>query len=153
MAKIIKNLSNLNRVIKEMREADNLRVVVGAPDDLHDGNLTDGQLLAFHEYGTPTTPERPVLRSTMREERKNVVGRLAKDTNKVIKGSMSARKALARAGLYLEGKVKKKFGSSDLKPLAPATIEAKGSSKPLIDTGRLRASITSKVVDKSEVDE
>ena len=120
-AKIIKNLSNFNRVIGQMQDAGRLRVVVGAPGTPHGDGLTDGQLLAIHEYGNQWTPERSVLRSTLREERKAVLKQLAKDNRKVARGSMTVRQSLGRAGLYLEGQVKRKFGSSELAPLAPST--------------------------------
>ena len=51
------------------------------------------------------------------------------------------------AGAFLEGRIKEKIteGDPDWPPLRPETIKRKGSSKPLIDTGKLRASITHKV--------
>ncbi|AIY89894.1 phage virion morphogenesis protein [Geoglobus acetivorans] len=54
---------------------------------------------------------------------------------------------LIAAGSFLEGKVKEKItqGDPDWPPLKPETIRRKKSSKPLIDTGRLRDSITHKV--------
>lgn len=54
---------------------------------------------------------------------------------------------LKLAGAFLEGKVKEKITHSDPSwpPLRPETIKRKGSSRPLIDTGRLRDSITHKV--------
>lgn len=54
---------------------------------------------------------------------------------------------LRKAGAFLEGKIKELFTKtpSEWPPLKPETIRRKGSSKPLIDTGRLRNSITHKV--------
>lgn len=54
---------------------------------------------------------------------------------------------LRKAGAFLEGKIKEKITHSDPSwpPLKPETVKRKGSSKPLIDTGRLRNSITHKV--------
>ena len=54
---------------------------------------------------------------------------------------------LRLAGAFLEGKIKEKITLSDpdWPPLKPQTIKRKGSSKPLIDTGRLRNSIIHKV--------
>ncbi len=56
-------------------------------------------------------------------------------------------KALRLAGAYLEGKIKEKITNTDpdWPPLKPATIKRKGSSKPLIDTGKLRNSIVHNV--------
>jgi len=54
---------------------------------------------------------------------------------------------LRLAGVFLEGKIKETIqrGRSEWPPLKPATIKRKKSSKPLIDTGKLLNSITSKV--------
>jgi hypothetical protein len=52
------------------------------------------------------------------------------------------RPDLEKIGLWVVNKVKAKFGSDDLVPNSEATIKAKGSDKPLIDTGQLRNSIT-----------
>ena len=56
---------------------------------------------------------------------------------------------LRKAGAFLEGAIKQKIteGDPSWPPLKPETIKRKGSSKPLIDTGKLRASITHKVED------
>lgn len=54
---------------------------------------------------------------------------------------------LRLAGAFLEWKIKEKITHSDPEwpPLKPETIKRKRSSKPLIDTGRLRNSITHKI--------
>ena len=54
---------------------------------------------------------------------------------------------LRLAGRFLEGKIKELFikTPSEWPSLKPETIKRKGSSKPLIDTGRLSNSITHKV--------
>jgi|Deesub1362B_J571_1020462.scaffolds.fasta_scaffold00499_29 phage gpG-like protein len=54
---------------------------------------------------------------------------------------------LRKAGAFLEGAVKEKItqGDPSWPPLRPETVKRKGSSKPLIDTGKLRTSITHKV--------
>ena len=44
-----------------------------------------------------------------------------------------------------EGDMKKTIGRGKFKPNSPKTIKRKGSAQPLIDTGRMRASISHKV--------
>lgn len=55
--------------------------------------------------------------------------------------------ALSRGGAYLEGAIKYTIteGRGEWPELLPKTIARKGSSHPLIDTGKLRASITHKL--------
>jgi len=50
-------------------------------------------------------------------------------------------------GAFLEGQIKQTItrGRAEWPPLSPETIKRKGSSKPLIDTGKLRNSVTHKV--------
>lgn len=147
-------------VKKRMLSANDRVVVVGAPNSPSEADgLTQGQLMMIHEFGAPDAgiPERPILRSTLRAEAAGATKRLAKDVKAVIRGNMTGEKALQRVGLYLEGRVKNNFGKDTYGgtsvPLLPETIKRKGSSAALIDTGSLRASITSKVVKRGELDE
>jgi len=54
---------------------------------------------------------------------------------------------LRKAGAFLEGAIKQTIteGRSEWPPLSPATIAKKKSSRPLVDTGKLRDSVTHKV--------
>lgn len=76
---------------------------------------------------------------------------MIKDVNKIpnLLNSLEKEKEeiLKKAGAFLEGAIKETItkGRSEWPPLKPETIKRKGSSKPLIDTGKLRASITHKV--------
>lgn len=57
--------------------------------------------------------------------------------------NLDARRIMARVGNEAEGAIKQYI--TDLKdpPNSPVTIAKKGSSNPLIDTGNMRASVTS----------
>ena len=61
-------------------------------------------------------------------------------------GKVSPFDGLSKLGVSYEGEMKKTFLVGQFIPNKPATIKRKGSSRPLIDTGHLRQSITSKVV-------
>lgn len=66
------------------------------------------------------------------------------------------RQALLQAGVFLEGRVKTgiitgKPGGKRLKPNVDSTKVKKGSSKPLIDTGTMLRSITTKKISRKEV--
>ena len=70
--------------------------------------------------------------------------------DKIAKGIRNPRPLLKQIGVLILNEVNKNFvrGSNDgdaWTPNAPATIARKGSSKPLIDTGNLRASFTFQV--------
>ena len=61
--------------------------------------------------------------------------------SEVFNGRVGAREAFQLLGVFFVGQVKKIFRAGEFEPNKPATIKAKGSDKPLIDTGRLRNSI------------
>lgn len=157
MADYSKDLKGWRALTKKMRQSGDLVLVVGAPDSPAASGLTQGALLAIHEYGTKDghIPARPILQTVLREQRQSVIERIQRDIGPVLAGSKDIRWLLARAGLMLEGKVKDTFGTDTFLgkrvPNAPATIEAKGSSAPLIDDGALRASITHDVMRAEEV--
>lgn len=155
MSKILPQLKRYGAFKKHLQEAAKLRVIVGAPDSPHpetDG-LTNGQLLMIHEYGTAEIPARPILRTTIREKKDDLIKALSRDILALRDRPESASplRAYKKLALRLEGAVKQKFRDNDFAPLAESTIRAKGSSKPLIDTGALRQSIEGKVIHVSEM--
>ena len=65
---------------------------------------------------------------------------------RVIEGKITAHRMFELLGEYLSGAIKQYATNLSKPPLSNITIENKGSSNPLIDTGRMRDSITYKVV-------
>ncbi len=57
-------------------------------------------------------------------------------------------RALKRVGVVAEAKVKVYMTQLKSPPNALSTVKKKGSSNPLIDSGQLRASVTSKIVNR-----
>ena len=86
------------------------------------------------------------LRSTVDENRREFRAFLDKRKNQVVISRTERERVLKRLGLFAEKKVVIKIGKGPFRANAPSTIRMKGSSKPLINTGRMRQSITSKVV-------
>ena len=97
-----------------------------------------------NEFGTKEIPERSFLRSTMDENRPRIVKFVDQQgINLIVKGQ-SLEKTLSLLGLFGVRIVKEKIVKGPFVPNAPATIQKKKSSKPLIDKGRLFGSITFK---------
>lgn len=113
--------------------------------------LTVAQVATFHEFGTERTPERPFIRTTMTEKEAELMAETKRLRDDVIFKGMSTFKALSLLGLKIQSAIKKKITEGDpaWPALAQSTIDAKGSDKPLIDTGQLRNSIQYEVVNKS----
>ena len=69
-----------------------------------------------------------------------------KGLNAIIEGRMNQEQVLKLVGLRAKADVQKVIGNkAKLWPNDPKTIERKGSSAPLIDTGRLRQSINYRI--------
>lgn len=121
----------------------------GAAQHDAESGLTICQVGAFNEYGTKTIPERPFLRSTFLKKD----AELGRVTAKLAKGFIEGRVSLARAldtlGLWGATAVKKTITTGKGVPPANAasTIKSKGSSRPLVDTGRMLGAISWEVVD------
>lgn len=103
---------------------------------------------ASNEFGTEIIPERSFLRSTVDEKRREFGKFIDKNKVLIVQGPLQRRQVLARLGLFAEKEIVMKIDRGPFVPNRPSTIARKGSSKPLIDTGRMRASIISKVVTK-----
>jgi hypothetical protein len=130
------------RIVTSINGAAKLHVKVGII-----GDETNATIATVHEYGSPANniPERSFMRSTLTNERVKI-GRLqAKAVAAVVAGKISARLALDKIGAYVAGAMQANVVNGDFAPLAPATIKAKGSDKPLIDTGQMVGAISWKV--------
>jgi hypothetical protein len=100
---------------------------------------------ASNEFGTNEIPERSFLRAGIDEGRRRLQEFAKSQAVRVLLGKIKKKNALKLLGLKAEEGVIRKIDKGPFKPNAPATIKKKGSSKPLIDTGRLRQAITSRV--------
>jgi hypothetical protein len=106
------------------------------------------EIAAFHEFGTSTIPERSFLRSTFYGHGADSLAKIcAKLTAAIVVGKMDELQALELLGTWAVAEVKKTIRAGIEPALAPATIAAKGSSIPLIDTAQLINSV-SHVVEK-----
>lgn len=115
-----------------------------------DGDATIAEIGYFHEYGTVDIPERSFLRDYIDENEAKNNTRLTKLFQKVVasKGKFTATTALSQFGLLAVGEIQKRISEGIPPDLSQETIDRKGSSVPLIDTGLLRSSITHKVEKK-----
>ena len=101
----------------------------------------------MHEFGIPSRnlPARPIMGQTNGKYGRVLPGAFRGMLLSVYKGEMSPETALKQLGVFWEGRIKVMFREGIFRPLKPATIAAKGSSMPLIDSGQLRNSVTSVV--------
>lgn len=95
-------------------------------------------------WGGPI-PERPFMRNTMRSNKGKYRSALKAAAKSVLDGTASVDGVLTKLGIMGQGDVQAEITALTSPPNSPVTIALKGSSKPLIDTGEMRGSVTYKV--------
>jgi phage gpG-like protein len=134
-------------------------VKVGILGDAEKNARTDGltnvEIGTVHEFGSPSEgiPERSFLRSTMEakgDEYRATLGRELRQAfgQKGLELQESALLVLERLGMRASADVKERIREGIAPANAPETVERKGSSTPLVDTGQLINSISWQVGQK-----
>jgi hypothetical protein len=119
------------------------------------GALTVADVGTFHEFGVspfqmkngemhPGIPQRSFIRAWFDESQDFIQETLRSQMLLVVAGKITAETAGKRIALAFEGSVKQRIAKGIGPPLAARTIAAKGSSKPLIRYGQLRAAVLGK---------
>lgn len=150
------NAPSLASVVGRLREISRAYVKVGLLQS--SGSAPDGTPLtdigAFHEFGTKDIPQRSWLRATFRrtdEARKAFTEALVKKV--MNETSMTVDRALGLLGTWAVARVqetivKRLTEGPGPQELAQSTIDAKGSSTPLLDTAQMKNAIAFQVVKK-----
>ena len=137
MVKVIDHV-NINKILKDITSLDGTVVSAGVMDSK---NATKA---AMNEYGTSKIPQRPFMRTAVSRHGKSWGEKSAKAVQSVIKG-MPISQVTELVGMQMKSDISSTLTNGPWTPNAASTIAKKGSSRPLIDTGELRASITYKV--------
>lgn len=145
-------------LMKHAKEIKDSKVKVGVLDEgdgaaVHDagGVLTVAEIAAIHEFGTQDghIPERSFVRSTFDEKHEELVELGKELMKKVLEGKIPVDRALNVLGAKLATEIKKKITVDGVPPPnAESTVIAKGSSRPLVDTGRMVNAITWAIIGK-----
>ena len=110
-----------------------------------DSNFSLIEIAAVHEFGAPKAniPERSFIRRTFLMKRGETNKHLERLVNAIVKKDLPIATAFGALGTWAAAEVKKTMtvGPHIPPPLKPRTVAAKGSSRPLIDTGQLANSI------------
>lgn len=131
------------------------RVKVGFPAGKAAGSAIEKAV--WNEFGTAggasgggwggPIPERPFLRNAMRDNSSKYRGAMQASAIKILRGSTGLRMVLAELGISAQGDIQAEIASLSSPPNSPVTIEMKGSSKPLIDTGKMSGAVTYQVTE------
>jgi len=132
------------RLIAQMRR-NGAVVHAGVPADKprDGGGPSNLDVALLNEFGTSTIPERSFIRSTFDEQRPRIEAALRKLGQLAMRQGSKHDALLVAYGQFLVGLIRKKITDGVPPPNAQSTIDRKGSSKPLVDTGQLRKAITS----------
>jgi hypothetical protein len=106
-------------------------------------------IASVNEFGTRSlhVPERSFIRNSFELYRSDIEKAFKMGIQQVIKGA-APDQIMGQIGEAIVGKIVGRIDAGIAPANAPSTIKQKGGSKPLIDTGRLKQSITWKVVNK-----
>jgi len=124
--------------VKTVGDPGSRRSVVGGPSD-----PTLAQIAAKNEFGDRSSgvPERSFLRSTFDLNLRKYEKQTAKGLGRVADGKEDIDTVLGLIGTGMVNDVQDAILAIRSPANSKATVEAKGSSNPLIDTGHMRQSI------------
>lgn len=118
-------------------------------------SLTNAEIGVIQQFGSLTNniPPRDFLLMPIQKNRREILNAVNNPKLRRAVADGDYKKAYGILGAVGVGFIQQAFetgGFGQWEPNAPATIAAKGSSAPLIDTGQLRRAISSDVVNKSQ---
>lgn len=138
-----KGYRRLHRYLKRV----NKTLTVGIHEDEgakshSNSRLSVAEIGTVHEFGVPgKTPQRSFIRGWYDERSATVLYWMRKLAEGVKTGKYTAEKGLSIIGLRMVAGIQQRIASNIPPPLKQSTIDRKGSSVALIDTGQLRSSI------------
>jgi hypothetical protein len=90
-------------------------------------------------------PARPFITVAMFKGRPRIRANLRKIAKKVVRGEAMLPAEMERLGIFGADLIKTQIGGNMGPPNSPMTVRLKGSSSTLIDSGRMRQSVTHEV--------
>lgn len=147
-------VDKVKRIARSLSTLPATQVLVGVPSEKaprEEGQpITNAELGYIHEFGSPESniPARPFLFPGIRNATPRFEGYLRQGARAALDGNESGiGRALSAAGQVAASAVQTKITTGPFVPLAAATLAARRArgrtgTKPLIDTGQLRRSIT-----------
>lgn len=136
------NLAQAKALIERLRADKEKAVYVGFPAEFDEpvegaGNFNLASLAAVLEFGNEHIPSRPFLRQTLSENQEKYTALFTQ----LFKQGLQIERIYEQLALVAQGDVQLNIARGNWAPNAKSTIKQKGSSKPLIDTGKMRQSV------------
>jgi len=137
--------ARFDKLLLELKQFESFDIRIGfiEPEFADDGSTYMAQVAAWNEFGTDDIPARPFLSRALDTNHDKIREQFRKEINLIIEGKQDAMKAAKRLGIFGVSLVKKSIRDSRkwAEANADSTIEQKGSSKPLVDTGEMLNSV------------
>lgn len=136
------NLAKFKQLIEQLKASGEKAVYVGFPAEFNEkvegsDNFNLASLAAVLEFGNESIPSRPFLRQTLAENQEKYTALFVK----LFESGVSIEQIYEQIALIAQGDVQQNIVNGKWTANAPSTIKRKKSSKPLIDTGKLRQSV------------
>ena len=136
------SLAKFKQLIEQLRASGEKAVYVGFPAEFNEkvegsDNFNLASLAAVLEFGNERIPSRPFLRQTLAENQEKYTTLFVK----LFESGVSIDQIYEQIALIAQGDVQQNIVNGKWTANAPSTIKRKKSSKPLIDTGKLRQSV------------
>lgn len=146
-----KGYADLIKRLNELRKCD---VFVGITEEagLHEKATKDAkrpvmvlEVATWNEYGLGV-PERPFMRGWFDSTRAKNADTIRIVWQEVIARRITPAVGAERIGQQFQKEAQDYLETGPFTPLAPSTVQRKGHSTPLIETGQMRASLTYRIV-------
>lgn len=141
-------------LLKSVKLLTERQVLVGVPDvkaDREDKGINNAALAYIHDQGSPAQniPARPFLGPGIKDAKLEIQRRLEQVAKIALRGAIrqDIERGLSAVGMTAQSAVRNRITKGPFAVLKPATLAARRrrgrrGTKPLIDTGQLRNSIT-----------
>ena len=106
-------------------------------------------IAAWNELGTVNMPSRPFMRKSVNENEGKIKSFVKSMKHDLVSGA-SGEQILKKIGIFQKDLIQEKITEGEFAPNAVSTVKKKGSSKPLIDTGRMRQSVNYVIKEKGD---
>lgn len=132
--------ARLRQILAGLQQGGPDAVKVGFPAGRAASDVLD--IAVWNHFGTRRIPARPFIKVAFFRGRAAARGMMERMARAIIAGQMTMQQALGLMGQWGMGQIQTTIASSIPPPNAPSTVERKGSSTTLIDTGRMRQAVT-----------
>ena len=142
---------------KALNELASFSNPVGEAGWFESAKYEDGTPVAYvasiQEYGHGPIPPRSFMRTTIADKREEWKGLFMDGAKAVVAGGESAGSVMDKVSSLAAGQVREKISKIHKPPLAESTKSSRRSrgntsTKPLVDTGHMLATLTHNVSDK-----